>query len=185
MGYPTSSYRAQPNPEDYYDPNGSGIKNFIGQHQYQQSLDNFRVSNGTYTPKTIDSNDDKYASKTQAELVKAEYADYVNRYQPYEKQLLGLANGTELLDKQLSRISASAKKSQSSRAMSQALRNSRLGVSTGVLQSQSQQRQNQLASGLALAQAKNNTRVATSDLQDSILTGSSGRSVLTSNFSGV
>ncbi|MER2492322.1 hypothetical protein [Catenovulum sediminis] len=131
-----------------------------------------------YEPKQINESDEQFYSKTMGELQKAEYGDYKARFRGFDGKLVSLVDNTEMLDKQLGRISASAQSAQASQAKSQALRNSRLGISPSALQMQSQSRQSQLSAGLGIAQAKNNMRVATSDLQDSILTGASGRSVL-------
>lgn len=128
-------------------------------------------------------NDSQYASKTLAGIVEAQQQDYNERFKPYDEKLLSLANGTELLDEQLSRITASAKASQKRQANITNTLNSRLGVNQSALQMNSQNRQNALSSALGVAQAKNNMRTATSDLQDSILTGASGRSVLSTNQS--
>lgn len=129
-------------------------------------------------PPNVDPNDKKYASKVMAGLIRSEYSDYLGRFKPYDEQLVGLIDNPEMLNKQLSRISANANSAQKSRMQSEAVRNSRFGIAPSALQQASQNRQSQLSAGLGIAQAKNNMRVATSDLQDSILTGSSGRSVL-------
>lgn len=168
---------AAPNEKDYYTQSDS-ITAENAKAQFELDTESYQLHTGTYQTKEIDRNDSQYAAKTMAELAKDQYSDYKERFEPYDKKLLGLVDSTEMLDKQLSRISSDTVAATKRKKRIRDTLNSRLGISTSALQSQSIAREDGAASALALAQAKNNTRIATSDLQDSILTGSSGRSVL-------
>lgn len=135
------------------------------------NADVLAMMNGTYSPKSINRNDKRFASKTQGELAKAEYSDWTERYKPYEQKLVGLSEGYEILNQQLSQISADTLKANKRKQRIRDTLQSRLGIQTSALQQKSIDRQDQLSMALAQAKAENNSRVAVQDIQNSILTG--------------
>lgn len=158
---------------------GGGGNNLVSPEDIENLGANYQYGDLHYKPPVqVSKSDKQYASKTLAGLIESEYSDYLGRFKPFDQHLVNLIDNPDMLNKQLSRISANANSAQKSRMQSEAVRNSRFGIAPSALQQASQNRQSQLSAGLGIAQAKNNMRVATSDLQDSILTGSSGRSVL-------
>lgn len=118
-------------------------------------------------------NSDDYASNTYADLINQQYQDYKNRFLPYEKRLMSLADSTEMLDQQLSRVTTNVTDSYKDVGAQQAIMNQRYGLTQSAGQKQSQERNTSLNSAMSMAHAKNNTRVAHSDMQNSILTGAS------------
>lgn len=148
----------------------------------------------------IDTRDDEYASKTYAQIINQQYADYRRRFLPREEQLMSLADSTQLLDEQLGRINTNIATSydgmslvtnpvsstdggqftmfqqglqQSSLPNQQAVLNQRYGVSNTNEQLGIMERSKDLNKALAIAHAKNNTRTAIDDTQNGILTGAS------------
>ncbi len=128
-----------------------------------------------YRPASFGENNKKYASETAAELAKLEYSDYRIRFEPEEERLLELSKGRELLDQQLSRITANSKSRRASRQTQ--LEQSRFGVLTSDKQQASNTRQDAISSGLSIAHAKNNSRIHASDQQMGVLTGGSARAM--------
>ena len=130
----------------------------------------------------VSSHDDEYASKTYANLIKGEYRDYQSRFKPYEQQLLGYASGTELLDQQLSRISANIGMAYNNPQMSAGnLMQQRYGLTQTAQGQASSQRQNDLQRAISTAHARNNTRIASYDQQMGIVTGANTARSLTTN----
>lgn len=117
--------------------------------------------------------DDDYASRTYANLINQQYADYRQRFLPYEQRLMEMANNSQLLDEQLGRISTNIDNSFGSRGMQQRIMNERYGLTMNTNQQTKQDKMSGIDRALATAHANNNTRIAHSDLQNSILTGAS------------
>jgi hypothetical protein len=126
-----------------------------------------------YTQGFISPLDDRYASKTYANLIYDEYADYKNRFEPYEQQLLNLADSRKLLDEQLSRITTNVNKSfKNPNFNAGALQQQRYGVSQSAQMQNNNVRKTDLDRALSMAHARNNTRIANSDMRSGLITGS-------------
>lgn len=121
----------------------------------------------------IDPNDSKYASKTYAQLINNQYQDYRNRFLPYEERLMSLADSTQLLDEQLSRVTTNVNNAYNGANQQQSMMNQRYGLTQSAAQTQSQDRNTDINSALSMAHGKNNSRIAHSDRQNAILTGAS------------
>lgn len=132
----------------------------------------------------ISPNSKTYASDTWAQLIRSEYEDYEDRFQPYEQKLLSLADSEALLDEELSRISASSAQRFSMAKQNSALMNQKYGVQTTARQDNYNQTQMDAQRGLAIAQSKNNTRLADADRRVGILTGSSTTRQSATNYEG-
>lgn len=140
----------------------------------------------TNTSMFVSPNDKQYASKTYANIIESQYGDYLARFKPYESQMLDLAQSRELLDEQLSRITGSVNASFNNPQMSAGnLQMQRYGVQQSAQQQAKSNRQNETQRALAIADAKNNTRVANQDQKMALITGASAtRSTVTSNGYG-
>lgn len=138
-----------------------GVTEDVRERNYQDHINRAPLSP---TSKT-------YASDTWARLVEEEYADYQQRFQPYETKLLSLADGEALLDEQLSRISASASARYRMAQQNSALMNERYGVTETARQQQYNQTQINAQRGLSISQAKNASRLAAEDRRMGILSG--------------
>lgn len=118
-------------------------------------------------------NDDEFASKTYANIIRDEYADYMSRFQPYENKVLDLAESRELLNQQLGRITTNVNRSFSNPNMNAgALMQQRFGTSQNQQEQSSQFRNNNRNQALSVAHAKNNTRLADADRRTGLITGS-------------
>lgn len=115
---------------------------------------------------------DTYAQDTYADLVRAEYADYEQRFQPYEQKLMSLADSEVLLDQQLSKITASGASRYKQAAANSALMNQRYGVQSNDRQQSYNNTQLDAQRGLAISQAKNSSRLDSQDRRMGILSGS-------------
>jgi hypothetical protein len=137
-------------------------------------------------PNYVSTSDSEYASKTYANIIRSQYEDYQERFQPYENRLMDLAQSRELLDDQLSRITANVSASYDNPQNSAGnLAMQRYGVSMNAQEQAKSTRQNEMSKALALADAKNNTRIANADQQDAIVTGTtSARALALDNATG-
>ena len=121
----------------------------------------------------VNPNDDEYASKTYANIIRGEYRDYQNRFQPYEDRLMSLADSRELLDQQLSRITTNVNASfKNSHLGASSLMQQRYGVANSNQMQAKNAKQTEINRAMSIAHAKNNTRVANADRQMGIVTGS-------------
>jgi hypothetical protein len=143
-----------------------------GLDEYMQG-DEPQNYNNRYYSNSVSYNNKNYASETYGTLINQQYEDYKNRFLPYEKRLMSLADSTEMLDKQLERITTNVNDSYSDVGAQQEMMNQRYGLTQSAGQKQSQERNTSLNSAMSMAHAKNNTRVAHSDMQTGILTGAS------------
>lgn len=129
---------------------------------------------GQYRLGGIDPRDDEYASKTYAQLVRSQYADYQERFQPYEERMMDLATSRELLDQQLSRIGTNINASFANPQFSAgALASQRYGTQQTAQERSFNTRQSDMDRALATAHAKNNTRLANADMKQNMVTGGS------------
>lgn len=129
---------------------------------------------GQYQLGGIDPRDDEYASKTYAQLIRSQYADYQERFQPYEERMMDLATSRELLDQQLSRIGTNINASFANPQFSAgALASQRYGTQQTAQERSFNTRQSDMDRALATANAKNNTRLANADMKQNMVTGGS------------
>lgn len=110
------------------------------------------------------------ASDTYANLIRDQYDDWLTRFYPKQKELMGLATSGELMNQQLTRVSDSSANS---------LQSAQLGTQNQLARYGTTQTANPddnslgLRSALATAGAKNGIREAEQDRQMNILTGGS------------
>ena len=146
-------------------------ENFVTNFMNKQ---NFSNHSGYYPG--INPNDDEYAAKTYANIIRGEYADYVNRFQPYEQRMMSLAESSELLDQQLSRITTNINNAYGNQSLQDtAINMQRFGVQQNQAQQNYQARQTDINRAMSIAHAKNNTRVAAEDRKFGLVTGGSGQ----------
>ncbi|MFC6441031.1 hypothetical protein [Bowmanella sp. JS7-9] len=116
-----------------------------------------------------------YASDTYAALIGNEYKDYWERFQPYEQRLMQLSDSTELLDAQLSRITANSARQFNQARANSALMNQKYGIQMTDRMQQTNDTRMAGQYGLTVANSKNMSRLAAKDRNMGILTGSNGR----------
>lgn len=142
-------------------------------------------TNGQYNLGGISQRDDEYASKTYAQIIRSQYQDYLNRFSPYEDRMMDLAQSRELLNDQLSRITANINSSFSNPQFSAgALTTQRYGIQRSADERAFTTKQRGMDKALATARAKNNTRLANADMQQNMVTGGSSVRGLISDQSG-
>ena len=129
-------------------------------------------SGAGYNLGNISQSDDEYASKLYAQIIESQYEDYQQRFQPYETKLMDLAQSRELLDQQLSRIGTNISSSFSNPNFSAgALASQRYGTQQNAQEQSFNAKQASMDKALAIAHAKNNTRLANADMQQNMVTG--------------
>lgn len=155
-----------------------------GFSEYSQGNEDYYNSLNMYP--YVNPNSKDYASQTYANIIRGEYADYVNRFQPYETRMMSLAESSELLDQQLSRITTNIDHAFGSQNLQDsALSMQRFGVHQNEAQRNKQARETDINRAMSIAHAKNNTRVAASDRQFGLMTGGSGqRQVVKQDYLG-
>lgn len=161
-----------------YNPFGFGdfIRDANSQNYYNNA--------GLYSYISPQSKD--YASRTYANIIRGEYADYLNRFQPYELRMMDLAQSSELLDQQLARITTNVDHAFGNQNLKDASLNmQRYGVNQNEAQQNRQARETDINRAMAIAHAKNNTRVAAEDRKFGLITGGSGqRQVVKQDYLG-
>lgn len=131
---------------------------------------NFGQSTAGYMPSF---SGDHAAQDQRAWLARAQYADYQNRFQPVEDQLIDAVTGTEMLDKRLSAISVNNKSAFDAAAQNSAMTRQRYGINPSQQQQSSQSNMDALAATRADADARNNIRTATYDRNMAAIAGGS------------
>ncbi|HDM8198743.1 TPA: hypothetical protein P0E36_004927 [Vibrio harveyi] len=119
---------------------------------------------------SVSGGDNAY-SDTMAALTRAQYEDYKKRFQPIEKDLVGLAMSDKLYKKQIARNEANAAMNFRQADQRQASASEKYGLSDRRTDQQKTNLAN--ANALSLASANNNSRQAIGDLQLSLMTGGS------------
>ena len=109
--------------------------------------------------------------ETRANLSRAEWEDYRERFLPVQNQLIGLATSNELLDGQLDRNKRNLETSFASSERNEAIGLARFGQTPTNSRQDSNNRQ--LQESLTTASVNNETRTAVDDLQSNIMTGQS------------
>lgn len=136
--------------------------------------------------KQLDPNSKTFASDTYANIIGAEYRDYVDRFQPYENRVMDLQQSRELLDAQLSRITANVNAAYDNQLNSGQLQMQRYGIQQTGQERAKSARQDDTSRALSIAHARNNTRLADADQKMGLVTGaSSARSVVRNDVSGI
>lgn len=145
--------------------------------QLYQGIGNENLpSTGYYTAKpTVSKNSDKYAQKTRAWLSREQWADYQNRFQPYEDELIDAVTGTELLDERLSQIKINNSKSFAAAATANDQFRNRYGMTQTDPQRTANQNNQHLAMAKANADAMNQTRTHIHDRNMAIIGGGEAR----------
>jgi hypothetical protein len=114
--------------------------------------------------------DDKYASKMRANLARAQWADYKQRFQPYEDQMTAMAE--EGPGDMVGTATSQAGEQFDAGLGVAARQRERYGLSGAP--GEQTQRQNSLARGLATVGARNNARDEWENQRMGILTGNYG-----------
>lgn len=113
-------------------------------------------------------------NNTMAALTRAQYADYLERFQPIENDLIGLATSDELYEKQVERNQQNAALNFAQADAAQASSMEKYGL--GDQRTEQQKKNLGLTRALGLASMNNESRAAIGDLQRSIVTGQAAAS---------
>lgn len=152
MGYPTYNYQSQ-----------------------RQQYENMQNSNAYGLNQYARVGSSNYASDTYAGIIRDELLDYQNRFVPLEQQFRDMAlNPTEMLDKQLERISATNKKAFERNKTNLTMMNQKFGITNTQRQIDQNNSSNDLQRGLSIAHSKNAARVSTKDRELSMLANAGG-----------
>ncbi|EGQ8030252.1 TPA: hypothetical protein ACX3EJ_001034 [Vibrio parahaemolyticus] len=114
---------------------------------------------------------DNAAEKTYADLYRAMYADWQNRFEPYQDVLMNAATSTEMLDEQLARISATTQRTKQQSEQTAAMNRGRLGIQQSETQKAANENRMGISSSLADINAKNTARTAAGENYESVMTG--------------
>lgn len=165
-------------PNSYYLGNGDAGVGFQGESVTYKRPSTTTPSEPS-TPTTITDNygiGDYSGSKREAEytyrdMYKAQWQDYKNRFLPYQDKLIDAVTSRDMLDEQLSRISATSDRSKKLSAETAMITRSRYGMEQTAQQQQSFNSNSNLNSALGLANAENNARSSAYDRYQSAMTG--------------
>ncbi len=114
---------------------------------------------------------DDAAQKTYTDLFRAIYSDYQQRFEPYQEELLNAATSTEMLDQQLSRISATTERTRQQAIQTAEMNRGRLGLQQTAQQKQASQSRMNTSSALADINAKNMARQSAYDNYQNVMQG--------------
>lgn len=115
---------------------------------------------------------DTYAQDMRAYLAEQEYADYISRFRPIERDYVNrVMNPVEDLDERLSKISINNRRAVEASAMNRGVMMGRYGISDNNAEASFNQGQAQRTSALSEIDAKNNTRTHIADRNMSALAG--------------
>ncbi|TQV82867.1 hypothetical protein [Aliikangiella coralliicola] len=125
--------------------------------------------------RTINYHPNSDAADINADLIRAEYEDYRQRYLPLEIELMRLASDPEEKRAAINRAGDEVNSGFESAAKQSAMTAQRYGIRDPSLRVGAERNRN-LSKSAAIAQAKNQTRVAHNDLQMRIMAGSHNNS---------
>ena len=109
---------------------------------------------------------------TMADLTREQWSDFKTRYLPVQDNLLAMSNNNQLLTEQLERNKGNIDTSFATAKQNESIRLGRYGLSP---ENSTQSKNNtHLLKSLTTASVNNETRGATDDLQNKIITGQGG-----------
>ena len=109
--------------------------------------------------------------ETRANLARAEWEDFQERFLPTQNRLIGLATSNELVNGQLERNKRNLETSFASSKRNQSIGLARFGQTP--MNSRQNSNNRQLQESLTTASVNNETRTAVDDLQNNIMSGQS------------
>ena len=118
---------------------------------------------------------DREAEYTLRDIYRAQWEDYKSRYQQHQQTLVDKVTSREMLDEQLSRITATTRRSNRIATTTADMARERYGMQVSGQQSQSNNLNMQINGALGLANAQNNARTAHEDRYQLAMTGSAAR----------
>lgn len=127
---------------------------------------------------TVSYGSDDYAKQWNAWLTREQYADWQDRFQPREEQLLSAVEGTELLDQQLSNIQANADTSFDLARTTADQTRRRYGLSLTDRERKVEDTRNSLAKAASIAGSSNDTRTYIDERNMNVIGGSTARQVM-------
>ncbi len=118
---------------------------------------------------------DREAEYTLRDIYRAQWEDYKSRYQQHQQTLVDKVTSREMLDEQLSRITATTSRSNRIATTTADMARERYGMQVSGQQSQSNNLNMQINGALGLANAQNNARTAHEDRYQLAMVGSAAR----------
>ena len=118
---------------------------------------------------------DHAAEKTYVDLYRAMYDDWQTRFEPYQQILIDAATSTEMLDDQLSRISATTDRTVAQAEQNAEMTRQRYGIQESATQAAANDSRMGINAGLAEVNAKNNTRQAAYENYQNVMLGGTMR----------
>lgn len=114
---------------------------------------------------------DRAAEYTYRDLYRAMYDDWKARYQPYQEMLINAATSTEMLDEQLSRISATTNRTTKQAEQNAAMARQRYGIQETQTQQSANDSRMGINAALASVNAKNSVRQDAYDNYQNVMLG--------------
>ncbi|WP_045405398.1 hypothetical protein [Vibrio jasicida] len=111
------------------------------------------------------------AEQTYTDLYRAMYEDWKNRFEPYQQVLMDAATSTEMLDEQLSRISATTERTKMQASQTAEMNRNRLGLQQSATQKAASDNRMGISAALGDINAKNSAREAAYENYQSVMTG--------------
>ena len=149
---------------------------FINNHNWPR--------NYTANPMPTNRHDEKYAQKMRAYIARDQWADYQNRFEPWEDDLIDSVMSTDMLDQRLGAISINATNSSRAALQSQQQLMQRYGIQQNAQEKQSSTVNHHLDSAAATATAKNNTRQHIEDRNMAVMGGGQIREQAGTSYTG-
>lgn len=128
--------------------------------------------NAGIDPMPTNTRSDSYARKTRAWLARQEWADYQQRFQPVEQELIDSVMTPEMLDQRLAAIKVNSGAASDASAKVEQMMLQRYGVRPSAQQRQASDTTRQIAATAGQIGAENNTRTHIYDRNMAALSGS-------------
>lgn len=119
----------------------------------------------------VNPNDDEYATKTQANLARAQWDDYVHRFEPYERKLLDMIGNESNLTQALSGADEIAQSSFDSASRGMGMSLAKYGTAQDEKEQQATSRQMNLNRAATQAGLRNKVRTEAYDRDVELMTG--------------
>ncbi len=119
----------------------------------------------------VDPSDNEYATKTQANLSRAQWDDYVKRFEPYEAQLASMVGNEQTLSDSLNAANASATSSFESAKQGFGMNLAKYGTSQDATEKAATDRSFNLNKSATQAGLRNSVRTQAYDRDIELMTG--------------
>ena len=153
----------------------------IGLDLYNGMHSNKRMPDPTQLP-YVSSNDKNFASKTLANIYRAEWEDYKNRFMPYEQMLKGTIDNKQEAARLETMVRGNVNQSFGLADAQFTERFGQYGTGPSAIQQQVQNKTSALSKAAATADAVNNLRDHLKDRDSAVLAGGLGDVLVTNDL---